>query len=185
MLLMYRGVQNVPITVEWTEPMIQRLKDLVEEDKYPDVVIAAKMSEEFGTYFTKNMVTGKRYRLKVSPKMTREQAAGDREFRRKQRIKKAEGPKLKLVPTPRAPYVEKLKPLVKSVMQLKAHHCRWPIGELGSPDFGFCGRPKEKGDDNVQKQTSYCACHNKAKKYRGRDGLGSHDPSRRSYGSLI
>ena len=26
-----------------------------------------------------------------------------------------------------------------SLHNLQSHHCRWPIGDPGSPDFGFCG----------------------------------------------
>lgn len=39
--------------------------------------------------------------------------------------------------------------LVKSIIDLEPHHCRWPIGE---PTSGFCGCQKQPG-------TSYCAKH--------------------------
>lgn len=39
--------------------------------------------------------------------------------------------------------------LVKNVVDLEPHHCRWPVGE---PTRGFCGCQKQPG-------TSYCAKH--------------------------
>lgn len=35
-------------------------------------------------------------------------------------------------------------PLVK-LMDLRSHHCRWPIGEPSDPAFGFCGTGKVFG----------------------------------------
>jgi GcrA cell cycle regulator len=42
-------------------------------------------------------------------------------------------------------------PLIK-LMDLRSHHCRWPIGEPSAPNFGFCGMHKFNG-------SSYCAKH--------------------------
>lgn len=39
------------------------------------------------------------------------------------------------------------------LLELERHHCRWPIGDVGEPGFGFCGRTKILG-------TPYCADHN-------------------------
>lgn len=38
------------------------------------------------------------------------------------------------------------------LLQLERHHCRWPIGDVGEPGFGFCGRTKADG-------SSYCKDH--------------------------
>jgi hypothetical protein len=27
----------------------------------------------------------------------------------------------------------------RTLEQLKTHHCRWPVGDPGAPDFFFCG----------------------------------------------
>jgi len=35
---------------------------------------------------------------------------------------------------------------------LKAHHCRWPVGDPGSPGFGYCGCKKVDG-------APYCEDH--------------------------
>lgn len=41
---------------------------------------------------------------------------------------------------------------VKSLAELSPDQCRWPIGDPGTPEFGFCGAKKVRGK-------SYCACH--------------------------
>lgn len=41
---------------------------------------------------------------------------------------------------------------VKNLVDLEPHHCKWPIGALGDPGFGFCGDTKVSG-------LPYCACH--------------------------
>lgn len=46
-----------------------------------------------------------------------------------------------------------------ALADLKACHCRWPLGDPKSPSFGFCGRPTVDG--------RYCAEHAR----RSRDGL--------------
>ena len=40
----------------------------------------------------------------------------------------------------------------KPLLKLDAGDCRWPVGHVGEPKFGFCARPKQPG-------SSYCAGH--------------------------
>jgi GcrA cell cycle regulator len=40
----------------------------------------------------------------------------------------------------------------RSLLELQQWHCRWPIGEPGSADFGFCGTKQVDG-------LPYCAAH--------------------------
>lgn len=57
---------------------------------------------------------------------------------------------LKAEPEP----VERVELLATAgILDLGAHACRWPIGNPAADDFGFCGRPRERG--------SYCATHGK------------------------
>ena len=42
-----------------------------------------------------------------------------------------------------------------SLLDLEAHHCRWPVGDPESPEFGFCGA--RRGPIGV-----YCLEHKKA-----------------------
>jgi GcrA cell cycle regulator len=37
---------------------------------------------------------------------------------------------------------------------LEPHHCRWPLGHVGDPDFGFCGHERRVG-------SSYCPGHSR------------------------
>lgn len=39
-----------------------------------------------------------------------------------------------------------------SLLDLKPHHCRWPNGDVGSPDFHFCGDRRVDG-------RPYCSSH--------------------------
>lgn len=41
-----------------------------------------------------------------------------------------------------------------SLHDLQSHQCRWPIGNPGSPDFGFCGESIR--DDSVPYCTHHC-----------------------------
>lgn len=43
---------------------------------------------------------------------------------------------------------------VISLQNLHSHHCRWPIGDPGSSDFGFCGESIR--DDSVPYCTHHC-----------------------------
>lgn len=45
------------------------------------------------------------------------------------------------------------RPIV-SLHDLQSHHCRWPIGNPGAPDFGFCGETIR--DDTVPYCTHHC-----------------------------
>lgn len=47
---------------------------------------------------------------------------------------------------------------VHSIIDLKRHHCRWPIGEPGKPGFAFCGAQKTIG-------SSYCQHHDHVSQY--------------------
>jgi len=40
----------------------------------------------------------------------------------------------------------------KTLLQLKHHDCRWPIGDPRAPEFGFCGDPAKPGKP-------YCPAH--------------------------
>jgi GcrA cell cycle regulator len=39
-----------------------------------------------------------------------------------------------------------------TLLELTRHTCRWPSGDVGQPDFGFCGAAPSKGQP-------YCAKH--------------------------
>lgn len=39
----------------------------------------------------------------------------------------------------------KPEPKIRSVVDLSAHTCRWPIGDPREPGFHFCGKPANPG----------------------------------------
>lgn len=43
-------------------------------------------------------------------------------------------------------------PLVSNLWALEENHCRWPIGDPSTPDFGYCGRERHP-------RFSYCVQH--------------------------
>jgi GcrA cell cycle regulator len=49
----------------------------------------------------------------------------------------------------------------KTLMELDADSCRWPIGQPGHADFFFCGGLAGEiiGNDGAKKRLSYCAFH--------------------------
>jgi len=50
------------------------------------------------------------------------------------------------------PQRAKAEPKIRSVIELSAHTCRWPIGDPREPGFHFCGKPAMSGKP-------YCAEH--------------------------
>lgn len=59
--------------------------------------------------------------------------------------------------TTNEPYVEQLTPTATG-MTLEQSMCRWPIGEPGEMDFGFCGRVVAASDRSHR----YCETHHQA-----------------------
>jgi GcrA cell cycle regulator len=43
----------------------------------------------------------------------------------------------------------------RTLLTLENQHCRWPVGEVGEPDFFFCGHPSA----DVLDGRPYCAWH--------------------------
>lgn len=50
------------------------------------------------------------------------------------------------------PIIEERAPLIHDITELSANTCRWPIGEVGKPGFGYCGCEPVPG-------LPYCADH--------------------------
>jgi GcrA cell cycle regulator len=58
----------------------------------------------------------------------------------------------------------------KTLLQLEAYHCRYPIGEVGTPNFFFCGDTKIEGSSYCQHHTDRCSTQSvrKSVQLRGR-----------------
>lgn len=131
----------------WTDERVVTLKTL-----WADGLSAREIAGQLGG-LTRNAVIGKVYRLGLSGS-----GGGASQPRRVRTARVARPPRPRSArpkpqpPTPAAPRV--VAPvaevpegpgLVASVLQLRAHVCRWPIGDPKSADFSFCGHPAQNG----------------------------------------
>ena len=100
------------------------------------MLLVAPLHEKFGITKTPNALIGMLYRAGVSVRFGR---AGKR------------------ATSPRAPTSSPTPPAsgtrLRSIYQLESNHCRWPIGDVGSKDFGFCPATSMSG-------RPYCEVHN-------------------------
>jgi GcrA cell cycle regulator len=121
-----------------------------------------KMGEMLGR--GKNSIIGRRGRLGLSkPRPPKREGV--------KRARKDRVPKLHKPPMARAP-LAKPEPVTvhdlripqaqrRTLVELENHHCRFPVGEPGAPDFFFCGAPTA----NLSKRRPYCRAH--ARRTRG------------------
>lgn len=145
----------------WTKEKTEELKRYM-DDSLPAKEIAVKL----GPGFTKNSVIGKASRMGLTFPNT---SARDPAVRKKIRDGKTVThiPRATVRPKDRPPPLRPpIVPVADVVTQatrsfapqtmetLEAHHCRFPIGDPGHPDFRFCGAQKFEG-------LSYCATHAK------------------------
>lgn len=143
----------------WTEPATERFVELTNDHSLYYSQIAATLSKEFHTTFSKNACIGKAKRLGLPerdtaipgrPKKKREwpkkKNAPLAMYSRAQRIKA-----LKDGRPPRRYPTRKPRPPAGGVhlLDLKHHHCRYIVGDLR-----FCG--EQKIDDS-----SYCEAHHR------------------------
>ena len=129
---------------------------------------ASQIAAELGEGVTRNAVIGKSHRLGLNWKSQARyvDAAALRERRERRLEAKREyekkvisgglGIKARRINLRNAapPVEDKIIPLEqrKTLMELEACHCRWPVGEVGAADFFFCGAVPEKSQP-------YCAGH--------------------------
>lgn len=122
---------------------------------------AAALNGEFRTRRSRNSIIGRAKRKGLT--FNSENIGGpspnpDKPNQRKPKMppsepvitKAASGPKI--AATPFVPRVAKVRPRHVSLLELTDHTCRWPISEVGAPDFCFCGNPPVEG-------FPYCAGH--------------------------
>lgn len=139
----------------WTNEAVNRLTALAQRG-YSSGAIAAILSDEYAAPVSRNSVIGKMHRAGIQLEARRAPPAP----------KPASPPKIKFRPKPRLvtapapmsapPPPAKAEPV--TFAQLERHHCRWPIGDVGHPNFRFCGARRPEG-------RPYCAEHH-AKAWR-------------------
>lgn len=143
----------------WSQESVEALRGHVAA-KMSGSEIAAAMSVQFDFPFTKNMVIGKCHRndicLERAVKPPKETAAYQAKSRQRDRIFviKTKMAKPRIVIEKAAPNVAIPVSLRVALVDLRETDCRFPIGNPGEPDFGFCGSYAEVG-------VPYCAAHQK------------------------
>ena len=140
--------------MEWNEERISALKQLWSEG-----MSASQVARQLGGV-SRNAVIGKVHRMglavRAAPSKPRA-AAGARPAPPAPRARATPGGERRVIrarpatPAPTAPRPQELA-ATATILTLKAHACRWPIGEPDSHDFGFCGRARSS-------HPSYCDAH--------------------------
>lgn len=129
----------------WTNEAVGRLTALA-KGGHSSSAIAAALAKQFGKPVSRNAVIGKLHRAGIILGVQRRAPAEP---------KPATRPTIKF----RQPRAEKSLPLTPSVTavepalkatpvtfaELEPHHCRWPFGDVGNPDFRFCGARRALG----------------------------------------
>lgn len=161
---------------KWTPEMDQMLISMRPTSMM--VQIAAAISRAFRVTITKNSIVGRSARLgleskkaprvprpprKPRPKTYAKARPGDRRLREWYGLRP---PKLPTVEPTTDYETDRLIPDAqrKTFFGLENCHCRWPVGEPGSPEFFFCGHPSA----NFNAGEPYCEEH----KARSMVGVG-------------
>jgi len=139
----------------WTDAAVDQLKLLVSEG-----LSASQIAAELNCGMTRNAIIGKIHRLGLSfsnkprqPRQLRQPSSSVLFNRQNHRNIVNRAVQKKATMDIYVPPVEPPPPFAcVELMDLDEHHCRWPIGDLGSIGFGFCGSPKIK-------LSSYCSHH--------------------------
>lgn len=154
-------------TAGWSDELSARLEALWNE-KLSASKIADALYVEFRFTISRSAVIGKARRMKLAERhqsplahMTPEervQYRRDRHARLRRRDGIPERGAAKRSPPP--DYVSIHDQNIpteqrKRLFDLENHHCRWPVGEVGGPDFFFCGSPEA----NMREGRSYCPAH--------------------------
>lgn len=161
-----------PSTILWNVEQTDLLVKLW-TDELSCSAIAAELNHQTGSHFSRNAVIGKVHRLSLPTRgssfqyqhLTDEQKAQrkrkrDATFRERRRqasthARRINSPRLFLVSAPSINDLEIPVGQRKTLAQLDNCHCRWPVGEPGSPGFFFCGAPEA----DVHRGRSYCPSH--------------------------
>ena len=112
-------------------------------------VIAAKLGAE-----SRNQVIGKAFRMKLAARRTTQ----TRRYKKKRVVQPAPvvesrkyRPSQTLVAEPPIPPQDYDVARIATA-DLEPHHCKWPVGDPGTPGFGHCGCKRAEG-------LPYCAQH--------------------------
>ncbi len=138
----------------WTEDRVEILTKL-----WAEGLSASQIAKQLGGV-TRNAVIGKVHRLGLSgrakpsrPKTVSKSKTTTRRVASKPRAPRKPAP---VVQEPPAPPPVEAKPLPNgeyaTILTIRDHMCKWPIGDPASSDFRFCGRRIKAGEP-------YCEAH--------------------------
>jgi GcrA cell cycle regulator len=142
-------------TNQWADEIVERLKVLWNEGMSCSR-IARVLNGAFGVALTRNSVIGKVDRLGLGSRKSggisgMHNGGG---MAKAPRVPKAPRP----VPLTSTQIEEKLSgELPPTDDPFSSKGCRWPIGEIGAPDFRFCQRPRGKRANGCE--SSWCEGH--------------------------
>lgn len=152
----------------WKPELVARLKELWADPTLSATKIAARINREFNTTFTRSSVLGTVSRLGLQKRSNGHTI--DPEIRRQRRLESGrqyyKKNRQRICGQMRARHAELIaryaSPSIddsaipqeqrKTIMQLTAQTCRWPVGEVGGPGFFFCG-------GTVESDRPYCSGH--------------------------
>src|SRR5512139_327006 len=147
---------------KWTTVLIKTLTELHEQG-YSATAKQRKINELFGTKFTRNSIIGATHRANL-PKRASTRLTGTHAVHRlpKQprppRIRTERKSPPPYVPVPSIVDLDIPQQQRRTLLELTAHTCRWPVGEVGAADFFFCGA-------EPMADRPYCAAHNHRASY--------------------
>lgn len=153
----------------WTEERVETLITL-----WAQGYSASAIADKLACGFTRSAVIGKVHRLRLPGRMTTHTSDGaqrdclskSNDKRRPSRAKvkafRGRGKHLfevaeynaPLPPPPDPDYVPPVEQR-KQLLELTNTSCRWPYGDVGNPDFYFCGGP----DADFSVGRPYCSIH--------------------------
>jgi GcrA cell cycle regulator len=135
----------------WTQDRTEKLKAM-----WSRGLSAATVAKELG-YISRSAVIRKVHRLGLERRRLNKEPPLPRQIRRLYRTKDSTLVKVKLTAEAPPTLNDLTIPATqrKTVIQLKNHHCRWPVGEPRSPDFFFCGSPTA----DLTSGKPYCNAH--------------------------
>ena len=121
-----RNVHDSPWTVE---------RDAVLTRLWAEGYSASQIADQImGVHVTRCAVIGRVHRLKLPARQPRKRQIRPDSRRPRQFVPKPPAPPPKPVPPPPPPGAPKMRRL--KLVELKPHHCRWPIADA---PFLFCG----------------------------------------------
>lgn len=149
---------NPPHAAGWTAERVEQLRNL-----WGAGLSALQCARELGGGVTRNAVISKVHRIRLDARPKNRAPARDKlasSPRRPAPVRvsgqfRSPAPSVAALP-PAPPPVEEitLPPSERvSIIDLRETHCRWPLGEVGRPDFGYCGGDAPVGEG------PYCKVH--------------------------